>query len=250
MTYSSHPCEDEGEKLGLHGRISNIPAEDVGITKSWEGSDYCVRITGRVRETAVFGHKLLLRRSIETSLGSSKLIIRDLVENTGFDPSPLMMLYHVNIGWPVVSEHSQLFTPTTAVKPFDDEARREIDMWSTFLPPQETYPERVYLHTMKPDNDDIVRVALVNRNLRLGVYLSYPAVEFPHFIQWKMMRRGEYVVGIEPGNITGNRAAMRRDGTLEYIGPGRIRPFTLEIGILDGDDDIASFVSHIPKAIH
>ena len=55
-------------------------------------------VSGRVRETKVFGDKLELTRSVTTSLGASKLVIRDTVENIGFNDSPLMMLYHVNIG--------------------------------------------------------------------------------------------------------------------------------------------------------
>lgn len=31
LTYCGAPCEDEGEKLGLHGRISHIPADKVSL---------------------------------------------------------------------------------------------------------------------------------------------------------------------------------------------------------------------------
>ena len=105
MTYSSHPCVDEGESLGLHGRVSNIPADDVNVIKEWRGDDYSLEISGRVRETRVFGENLILNRTIATSLGARSLHIRDRIENVGFRPSPLMMLYHINIGWPVISEH-------------------------------------------------------------------------------------------------------------------------------------------------
>ena len=81
-------------------------------------------------------------------------------------------------------------------------------------------------------------MALVNEKLELGVYLSFLKSEFPHFIEWKMMGQGEYVVGVEPGNITGNRAYMRKEGTLEYIKPGARRSFTLEIGIIEGKESI------------
>ena len=247
MTYSSHPCEDEGEQLGLHGRISNVPAEDVGIVKTWDGDSYRITVSGTVRETAVFGHKLVLSRSITTGLGSSKLLIRDSIENAGFTKSPLMMLYHVNIGWPIVSEHSRLISPTVSVKPADNEARREIDLWSTFTAPQDAYKERVYFHEMEEDIDGMVAVALVNERTERGVYLSFPKKEFPHFVQWKMMSKGEYVVGIEPGNITGHRAHMRKEGTLEFIEPGERRCFNLEIGVLDGSEAIREITERIKR---
>ena len=245
MTYSSHPCEDDGEQLGLHGRVSNIPAEDVSVSKQWDGDDYTIGISGTVRETNVFGHKLMLSRTITTSLGSTHLVVSDTVENTGFSESPLMMLYHVNIGWPVVSEHSRLVSPTAGVKPAGHEARMEIDQWGTFTEPQDNYKERVYFHDMVADDDGMVRVALFNEKRERGVYLLYPKEDFPHFVQWKMMSKGEYVVGIEPGNITGHRAHMRKEGTLEFIKPGAKRNFTLEIGVLDGKDAIDAIVERI-----
>ncbi|MFC1606885.1 aldose 1-epimerase family protein [Candidatus Latescibacterota bacterium] len=249
MTYSSHPCEDEGEQLGLHGRVSNIPADDVGIVKEWHGDEYSMTVSGKVREAIVLGNKLELSRSITTSLGSNSLVINDTVENIGFTESPLMMLYHVNIGWPVVSEYTRLYSPTKTVKPLGDFARSEIDQWSDFTIPQADYSERVYLHDMAVDDNGMVLLALINERLKRGVYLRYPRAEFPYFIQWKMMSKGEYVVGIEPGNITGHRAYMRKEGTLEFIKPGTKRSFNLEIGVLDGTDSIGEIIETI-KAVN
>ena len=245
MTYSSHPCEDNGEQLGLHGRISNIPAEDITITREWKNDEYFVTVSGRVREAKVFGDKLELTRSVTTSLGATKLVIRDTVENIGFNDSPLMMLYHVNIGWPIVSENSRLISPTIGVRPADERAGKEIDQWNSFIAPQKDYQERVYFHDQKADDDGKIKVALVNESFELGVYLSFLKSEFPHFIEWKMMGQGEYVVGVEPGNITGNRAYMRKEGTLEYIKPGARRSFTLEIGIIDGKESIQKTLQKI-----
>jgi len=249
MTYASHPCEDEGEQLGLHGRVSNYPAENVNVTKEWDGDDYYITISGNVRETKVFGDNLILKRTIRTSLGACKLSINDTIENNGFKDSPLMMLYHINIGWPVVSESSRLITPSGDVFPFDDNARSEPDSWSKFISPQPNYQERVYLHEMTPDSEGRICCALINEEREIGVYLNYPKREFPHFIEWKMMGQGEYVVGIEPGNITGHRAKMRSDGTLEFIKPSAKRSFSLEIGVLNGKNEIAECVRKI-ESVH
>ena len=75
--------------------------------------------------------------------------------------------------------------------------------------------------------------------------MKYPKKEFPYFIQWKMMGQGEYVVGIEPGNITENRAAMRADSTLEFIKPGAERRFSLELGVLYGESEINEFIKDL-----
>ena len=46
--------------------------------------------------------------------------IHDEVENVGCDPTPHMFLYHVNVGFPVVDEGSELLVPATAVEPRGD----------------------------------------------------------------------------------------------------------------------------------
>ncbi|MCD6308562.1 MAG: aldose 1-epimerase family protein [Candidatus Latescibacteria bacterium] len=245
ISHSSHPCEDEGEQLGLHGRVANIPAEDVSISKTWDGDEYRIGISGRIREVSVYGHNLILTRTIETFLGAHSLTITDSIENAGFRESPVMMLYHINPGWPVLSGDSRIIAPVKSARGFDPLAESERDLWATFLPPQKDYEQRVYIHDMVPDDTGTVSLCLVNEQREIGVYLKYPKAEFPWFVEWKQLGRGEYVVGIEPGNITGGRAQMRKEGTLEFIRPGAVRRFSLEIGVLSGIGEIRAFEKNI-----
>ncbi len=238
LTHSFHPCIDEGKELGIHGRASNIPAEDVNVLKDWAGDEYIIKISGRVRESSVFGDNLVLHRSITTSLGSQKLLIKDTIENAGFKTSPLMMLYHVNAGWPVVSDQSTLITPSQKVTPRDDAAKFEAEKWSSFLNPTKDFAERVYFHDLIADDDGVCQLGIANESLGIGLSLKFPKSEFPNFIEWKMMGQGDYVVGIEPSNCNDNRAEMRKKGLLEFIEPGEKRNFTLEIGVLDGIEEI------------
>ena len=249
LTYNCHPCIDDGKQLGLHGRASNIPAEDVNVLKDWAGDEYIIKISGRVRESSVFGDNLVLNRSITTSIGARKLIIQDIVENTGFKTSPLMMLYHVNAGWPVVSEQSMLISPSKIVVPRDDDAKVEGEKWASFLDPQKDFAERVYFHELIPDNDGVCQLGIANENLGIGLYLKFPKAEFPNFVEWKMMGQGDYVVGIEPSNCTGNRAEMREKGLLEFIEPGQKRKFTLEIGVLTGNEEITALKDKVKKVL-
>jgi hypothetical protein len=56
------------------------------------------------------------------------------------------------------------------------------------------------------------------------------------------MGEGEYVLGIEPCNCyAGGRADSKSKGVLEYLEPGEIREFKLELEILDGKDEIKRF---------
>ena len=96
------PGVDAGEELGLHGRISTLPVEELGYWGAWEGDDYWMHITGAVSEGVIFGNPLRLTRHITAQLGGSSVRIEDTVENLGGQPTPHMMLYHCNFGFPLL----------------------------------------------------------------------------------------------------------------------------------------------------
>ena len=122
LTTMGPPSVDNGEELGLHGRIANIGAENVLADGCWEGDRYKMWVQGKVREVRVFGDKLELSRKITTWMDEPKIIIEDTVENIGSETSPLMMLYHINIGFPIVDDGSELLEAKATVTPRDDEA--------------------------------------------------------------------------------------------------------------------------------
>ena len=59
LTYAGAPCEDAGEHLGLHGRISNTPAYDVSVRKEWEDDDYVIRLRGKAQESCIIRENIL-----------------------------------------------------------------------------------------------------------------------------------------------------------------------------------------------
>src|SRR6266566_9927920 len=71
LTFFGHPEEDDGETLGLHGRISHIPAEKVRVTEEWRGDSYVLEIEGQTRQSVLGGENLLLTRKISTHLGAT-----------------------------------------------------------------------------------------------------------------------------------------------------------------------------------
>ncbi len=249
LTQAGAPSEDGGEQLGLHGRAANTPASEVNVVKKWENDDYSIEISGNIHESKVFGDNLVLRRTIRTTLGSKRIFIHDIVENSGFIKAPLMMLYHINFGWPLLSENAEIVSSSEKVTPIDENAAVEINEWDFFPPPQDNYTERLYFHDLSIDDKGYLRIALVNKELGIGVYLKFLKKDFPYFVEWKMTGKGEYVVGLEPGNVHSTRAQMRKDGTLEYIEPGAERSFSMELGILDGVEEIESFSKEIERKI-
>src|SRR6266581_2400656 len=84
------------EEYGLHGRIGFIPARLTGYGERWEGDECVLYAEGVVRQAAVFGEAIELRRRIEARMGESRFTIHDELTNVGFDPTTHMYLYHVN----------------------------------------------------------------------------------------------------------------------------------------------------------
>jgi hypothetical protein len=122
MTSAGAPSFDDGEECGQHGRLSHIPATEIFCSTRWEGNECRFLLQGTVREYLPFSTHLVLRRTIETMLGKSVIIIRDLVCNHGSSRTPLMMLYHFNFGWPLVSPATRLMAHATGVRPRDPDA--------------------------------------------------------------------------------------------------------------------------------
>jgi hypothetical protein len=178
-----------------------------------------------------FKDNIFLRRKIISKMGESSIHIQDVVRNEGFSASPFMLLYHCNIGFPIVDDNSTLFTPAKNILPRDNVAMSGLDNAKRFSSPVKNYEEQVFYHEMESDE---VITKLFNKNLDsgLGVYIKYSKKELPNFIEWKMMGQGTYVVGMEPGNcLVEGRDKERERGTLQFLEPGEERTISIEIGI-------------------
>lgn len=213
------PPED-GEAYGQHGEISNTPAENVAVRKFWEGERYLIEIQGDVREAYPFGPNLRLHRILRTEFGASWIDLEDVVTNEGFRPELHMQLYHWNFGFPLVDEGTRLELSTDVVAPRDEAAARGLSVWNRFEAPATVFMEQIFYHSYsaEPPETTTVRILPGKEDSDWRVELSYPSRLLPELAQWKCCRKGDYVLGIEPGNcLPVGRAAhrARRDTVLE-----------------------------------
>lgn len=245
ITYAGNPCVDEGEELGLHGRISNTPAESLCIEKEWDGEKYRLFIRGSLNESRLHGENVILTREITAYMGSSSLTIHDIIENKGYRTTPHMIIYHINVGFPFLQDKSQFISPSIEVNMQGETDSKEIENYDQMTIPTSNYQHKVFSLNMKADESGKVRCCVVNRELLrggAGVYLIYNKNQLSNFSLWKMMGEGDYVLGMEPGNCTTEgRCVERKRGTLAYLEPGEKVEYELELGVLHGSDDIESF---------
>jgi hypothetical protein len=225
---------DGDEHLGIHGFLSHTPADETFAGVEWLDEDTAqIVVRGVVRETRVFGENLRLQRTITAPLGGSHLVIKDTVTNEGFSEVPLMLLYHLNFGFPLVSEHTEIRTnAATPPEPRDPDAEVGKETANQLTEPTPGYREQCFFHFPEPAPDGYATVTMTNPALPLTATVRYDARTLPHLTQWKMMGQGEYVCGIEPANCrVFGRAAEREAGRLQSIAPGQTRVFTVGIGL-------------------
>jgi hypothetical protein len=240
------PAIKATEEYGLHGRVGFLPARLTGYGERWEGDECVLWAEGVVRQAAVYGEALELRRRIEARLGESRFTVRDEVVNVGFDPTTHMYLYHVNVGWPVVDEGAEYLVPAADGAPTGD--YDTVD-YRRLTGPGPSLAEECYEHDMAAEPEGTVPAAVVNRRLGLGVYQVYRHDQFPFHTMWRMLGEGIYAVAMEP---TTNRDAGRFDARtrreLAYLGPGEGRTYDLEVGVLDGAEAIEAFTARVEAA--
>ena len=235
------------DTYGLHGRYTGLPARLAGYGCSWRGDECEIWAEGEVVQAAVFGEQLRLTRRIAADLGGTSLRMHDTITNIGPTRCPHMILYHCNVGFPVVDAGAELIYPAGPGQCVSD--AQSVD-YRRLEAPAADFVEECYEHEMQADADGYVRAAVVNRAAGLGVYQRYRRAELPRHITWRQLGRGTYVVAMEPStNRDAGRFDARARGELLLLDPGETRSYELELGVLSGADAIAEFAAAATQRI-
>lgn len=252
LTTAGHENIDNGEELGLHGRISNISAERVVVDGEWEEDTYVIKARGVLREAKVFGDKLQLERKIYTWADRPRMLIEDTVKNIGHQKSPIMLLYHVNIGFPILDAGSEIIEDAAKIIPNDDLAKKEINIFNKFSGPENGFVERCYIHDIQADPEGNSNIALVNSQFNngqgIGIWIKFNKDNLPYLMQWKQLGEGEYVCGLEPANsMLKGRKTEREEGRLRFIEPYEEIKYRLEFNVLESREAIENYRSKFQK---
>jgi hypothetical protein len=240
------------ERYGVHDRMALIPAELLGFGERWEGDDCILEATGRVVQAQTYGENLVLTRRYTARLGESRFFLRDEIENAGYLPTEHMLLYHINAGFPFVADGAELVAPF-ACPPrvlFGEADPERPDAYARFVAPEKDWVQQTFEHTMRAGDDGRVPAAIVNSRLGQsgqGLYVIYDRTQLPRYIEWRMMGEGQYAVGIEPCTNGFGREAVRQAGELIVLQPGEKRVYDLEIGVLDGAEEIDRFRANVDR---
>lgn len=245
------PCSVDGKDYPMHGRIRTTPAEHVSANAAWDGDDYKICISGEMREAELFGENMVLRRTIETILGGKSIVIRDEIENESFRSEPTMLLYHFNIGFPLLSERTRLIVPTISVTPRDDVSASNVEHWSVMEAPRAGEPEHVFIHELATDDEGNTFAAVFNEDLNIGLKIQFNQKYLPYFMQWKSLASGDYVLGLEPSNssVYGKKFHLEND-TQHRLGSFCKESTELRITMLEGNEDFNALLESAEKLIN
>ncbi len=233
----------------IHGRIGTIPARLTGHGERWEGDDCHLWCEGVVRQATVFGEHLELHRRIEVKVGTNDIRLTDRVVNLGFNPTPHMYMYHINVGHPVLAEGSRYVAPIRDLlwAGHAGEGYRAQGVGYDRLPaPQERFHEQVWEHEVDADGAGLVPVALVNLQLGLGLEVTFRKDQFPCLFEWQALQSGIYALGIEPStnHVTG-RGHAREEGQLIWLAHGDERRYETTFRVLASSRDIEASIRRI-----
>ena len=242
---AGHDSVDLGEPMGLHGRISCTPAEDVNVTTEWRGDEYVMEVKGLMREAHAYRDNVIMTRTISTRAGAKSFVLRDEVTNEGADSTQHLVMYHVNPGFPVLTEKSKILWSIER-----SEGTTEEEFVKFVKPPAKAEGGGYFWH--KPDAGGKARAACVNPDFDggkgLGVYIEYDLKALPVMVTWKQMARHAYCIGIEPANARINtNAKLREQGLMVNIEPGEKKVYEIEFGALSGSQEIEAFRAKLPK---
>lgn len=235
------PCKDQGVELPLHGAVGQIPADRA----MWDEDEDQISVWGTMRHERIFDTKLRLTRRWTCSKRENTLRLTDTIENVGDTASPLMILYHMNMGYPLLSESAEIFVPAQEVLPRNDHAAEDLDTWFKVLTPTPGFEEQCYYHEFhgRPG-----LAGIFNPSIGKGLVMEFDSKSLDCFTQWKMMGVRDYVMGLEIGNCyPDGRDVMREKGRLKFLEPGQTQVYTYQLTMVENADQWAAIKASVNK---
>lgn len=180
-----------GEREGFdeHGSIHNTPAE---ILRA-ECNEQEIVVEAVIRDTEICGKNLVIRRKITAPVSGDSVSVKDVLTNESYRDENYCLLYHVNLGYPLLDEGAKIVADTDTCQPRTPWAQKNIDTAYQITAPTPNMEETCYY--LEPKSS---KVSLVNEKIGRAFTVSYSGDTLPSFLAWKSMASGDYAVGLEP----------------------------------------------------
>lgn len=177
------------EGYELHGTLHTTPAE---ILRA-ECNEAGITVEAVVRDTSLFGKNLVLRRTVTAALGADTVTVQDTLTNEGFRDEEYCLLYHVNIGYPMLDAGARVVADIEKCEPRTPWAAQNVENAYEMGEAVANDEERCYYLTLRRPE-----ASLVNEKLGKTLTVSYSGDTLPCFLEWKSIASGDYALGLEP----------------------------------------------------
>lgn len=205
--------------LPLHGSLPFTPARLISSFEDWSSPTPALIAEGEIVSAHLGKSCYRMRRRIEAPIAGSSLTIKDWVENIGPNEAELMILYHMNFGFPVVAPGTTVSLNHSPV-PFKDPITSgcaKTDLEADCRPSAGTNGRfQVDLHRDASGPWPGIHVRL-----------SGEASALPYMQFWRDPRPRRNVLAIEPANCDRNSDGTSGPGTT--LAPGEVWTSTLQI---------------------
>ncbi len=240
LSYVGHPVQNpdpagSGPALqglsGLHGEIGFTPASRASV--SMDGEKGTLTLQGDVYETMFRGINLALRVSYTLRAGDDVLVVADGIENRSAREAECQLLYHFNIGSPVLSPRSRIAHSFGGFSARDAHSRGGLPGVTEIRGPGSESEEQVFFSVPAGRNGEET-VALNNPSPEVSLRMRYDARTLPCFTLWKNLYAGEdgYVIGFEPGTSYPNAYTDERAaGRIMRLLPGETKETRIDISL-------------------
>ncbi len=241
--------DDSGRLLyPLHGRIGNLPASSLSI--EYDEASGRLEVIGEVLESRLFVKRLRLRSRIRFQAGGANVELLDDVTNDLARPATMQLLYHINVGPPVLGAGARLEAPIESLAPKDALSAGEIEKWNEFDGPQTGYAERVYFGRLRADDANLTTAMLRSPDGESGLGVTFNINGLPRFVLWKNTAADSdgYVTGLEPAtNYPNTRSFEEKQGRVVEIGAGATIAFRVTLHPLTSTEAVSEMSRRIAK---
>ena len=177
------------EGFELHGSLHNNAAEVVRAECNEDG----IVVEAIVRDTSLFGQNLTLKRRVTSAIGSDTVSVEDTLVNNGTKDEDYCLLYHVNVGYPMLDEGAEVVAEILRAEPRTEWSRQTAADMLNISASVDNQEESCYFLTLGSPE-----ASLVNKKLGKKFTVRYSADTLPHFVEWRSMASGDYALGLEP----------------------------------------------------
>lgn len=224
----------------LHGKIGNTPAHKVEV--SIDGDSGEIIVSGEVDEARLFGNKLRLNTRLCTQVGDAAMTIQDVVSNRSALPGELELLYHINMGMPLLGPGARIHLPLKKLAPHSPGALENLPRWNAYGE-EGSIVEVVYCCEPLADSQGWTQAVLENAQGNQGFSIQFNKQQLPYFALWKNLQSAAdgYVTGMEPTiNFPNPRSFEKAQGRVAVLAAGESRSFELTLGALGDADAVAA----------